>query len=98
MSEENNKTLEKLAKIEKDLETNNRKLAIRHTIYVKELNQLEKENQFLKEMLLKKFDEKISEERLEELLIKEMKRLSKKNIRYLTYEDVYNLIEATIKE
>lgn len=98
MREENNKTLMRISEIEKDLEVSNRKLAIKHTIYIKELNQLEKENQFLKDMLLKKFDGILSEDKLEELLIKEMKRLSKKNIHYLTYDDVYNLIEATIKE
>lgn len=95
---ENEVTLSQISKIEKELESSKRKLSIEHTIYVKEMNQLEKENIFLKNMLLKKYDKKISKEQLETMLIKEMKRFSRKNIRHLTYDDVYNIIESKIKE
>lgn len=96
--EENAKTMLQLSKIEKELENNKRKLSIEHTIYIKEMNQLEKENSFLKNMLLKKFEKKITKEQLEDMLIKNMKRFSREKIKHLTYDDVYNIIEAKIKE
>ena len=98
MRKENELTLSQIRKIEKQLESSKRKLSIEHTIYIKELNQLEKENVFLKNMLLKKYDKKLNKEQLEEMLIKEMKKFSRKNVRYLTYDDVYNIIESKLKE
>lgn len=89
-----NDAIKRMNKIEDKLEKTEKESLIEHTIYLKELNQLEKENNFLKDILLKNIDNKITKEELEKLLIENMKRISKDKISYLTYDDVYNMLEA----
>ena len=96
--EEHDKTGLRINELDSKLRAKERKLSISHTIYLKELNQLEKENNFLKNMLLQKYNDKISKEQLEEMLNAEMKRFSRKKYKYLTYDDVYNMLEASVKK
>ena len=68
-----------------------KKLNIQKTIYLKEMNDLKKENEFYKQLLLMKCDN-IQKEELEKIIGKQLKTFNKKNFKNLTYEDIYKIV------
>lgn len=91
------KTEEKAKIAEEKILDIEKTIAVRKIVYLKELNDMEKEVSFYQKLLLKQFNNKITKEELEKLITKELKLFSKKKMKSLNYEDVITIVENMIE-
>lgn len=68
------------------------------SLYIKEMDGMERELQFYQKLLTKACNEKITKDELEKLISKELKTFSKKKFKHLNYGDVYRIILRTTED
>lgn len=93
--EDYNKTLKQVEKqndfCEKKVKELLKKESINKTIYVKEMNDMEKELKFYQQIILKSTNEKMTKSELETLISKNLKTFKKNKIKHLSYNDLYQI-------
>lgn len=90
LKEECEKNELKLAKIEKNIKVNK-------VVFLKEMNDLEKEKQFYQKLLLKKMDGAYTKDDFEKLITKELKLFNKKKIKHLSYDDIFDVVDEIVE-
>lgn len=96
-----NKTLEHVEKqndiCEKRIKELLRKENINKTIYVKEMNDMEKELKFYQQIILKSINEKMTKSELDALISKNLKTFNKNKIKHLSYNDLYKIVYGLVE-
>ena len=62
-------------------------------MYIKEMNNMEKELKFYQQILLKLTNNSITKAELDKTLSKELKTFTKKKTKYLDYGELYEIIK-----
>ena len=62
------------------------------TVYLKEMNDMEKEVKFYQQIILKCINKGMGKEDLEKLISKELKTFTRKKMKYLSYDDIYKIV------
>lgn len=91
-------TTNKLDITEEKIYKLNRNIDIHKTIFLKEMDEMERELNFYQKLLLKNTDKSITKEELEKMISKELKTFSKKKFKRLSYEDVYSVVKTLMEE
>lgn len=95
------KTLEEVKKksdfCEKRAEELLKKENINKTIYIKEMNDMEKELKFYQQIILKSTNEKMTKSELETLISKSLKTFNKTKIKHLSYNDLYKIVYGLVE-
>lgn len=91
-----NKKLEKAEKssesCEKEIKELIKKENVNRTIFVKEMNDMEKELKFYQQIILKCVNKEMTKSELENLISKNLKTFNKKKIKHLSYNDLYQMV------
>ena len=65
---------------------------VNRTIFVKEMNDMEKELKFYQQIILKCVNKEITRDELETLISKNLKTFKKKKLKHLSYDDLYQMV------
>ena len=65
---------------------------VNQTVYLKEMNDMEKEVKFYQQIILKCVNKEISRVELEKIISKELKTFTRKKMKHLSYNDVYKIV------
>ena len=97
-NERKNKIEEMLQKNEEYLQKIVKKSNAQKTLYIKEMSDMERELNFYKNIIINICSEKITKEELENLISRKLKTFTKKHVKHLSYEDVYNIILKAVDD
>lgn len=97
-NERKNKIEELLQKNEEYLQKIVKKSNAQKTLYIKEMSDMERELNFYKNIIINICSEKITKEELENLISRKLKTFTKKHVKHLSYEDVYNIILTAVDD
>lgn len=94
--DEYKKALEKAEKSNESCENTIKELikkeSVNKIIFVKEMNDMEKELKFYQQIILKCINKEMTKDELESLISKSLKTFKKKKIKHLSYNDLYHLV------
>lgn len=65
---------------------------VNKTVYLKEMNDMEKEVKFYQQIILKCVNKGLSKSELESLISKELKTFTRKKMKHLSYNDIYKIV------
>lgn len=65
---------------------------VNKSVYLKEMNDMEKEIEFYQQIILKCANKEISKVELEKIISKELKTFTRKKMKYLSYSDIYKIV------
>lgn len=92
INKQNEEIQDKADKCEMKLQQLLKEEKVNKTIYLKEMNDMEKEVEFYQQLILKCVNKEISKTELETIISKELKTFTRKKMKHLSYSDIYKII------